>query len=148
MQEARAAASLPAHVTLAACRHGGMTELGDSDLTEQQIMALSTHATPQAARVYVKRTEAQRKTAARKRRLFIEAQVQERKPDKSSEWWLDHESECWRRKGAKRLKTLAGAPGFEPGNGGNQNLPHLLSDQRQFPQFAPRSRHCGSKACG
>ena len=83
VQEARAAASLPTHVTLAACRHGGMTELGDSDLTEQQIMALSTHATPQAARVYVKRTEVQRKTAARKRRLFIEAAgPEERKPDR------------------------------------------------------------------
>jgi hypothetical protein len=83
VQTARAAASLPTHITLAACRHGGMTELGDSDLTEQQIMALSTHATPEAARVYVKRTEQQRKVAARKRRVFVEAQMEEQKPDKS-----------------------------------------------------------------
>lgn len=71
VQTARHAAGLPSHVTLAACRHGGMTELGNSDLTEQQIMALSTHATPDAARVYVKRTELQRLAAARKRRDFI-----------------------------------------------------------------------------
>jgi hypothetical protein len=83
VQTARVAASLPPHVTFAACRHGGMTELGDSDLTEQQIMALSTHATPEAARVYVKRTETQRRDAARKRRVFVEAQIQERNPDKS-----------------------------------------------------------------
>ena len=58
MQEARALAGLPKHVTLAACRHGGMTELGDAGLTEPQIMSLSAHETPAAARVYVKRTEA------------------------------------------------------------------------------------------
>ena len=34
VQEARAKAGLPKHVTLAACRHGGMTELGDAGLTE------------------------------------------------------------------------------------------------------------------
>jgi hypothetical protein len=63
---------LPKHVTLAACRHGGMTELGDAGLTEPQIMSLSAHETPDAARVYVKRTELQRVTAARKRRQFVE----------------------------------------------------------------------------
>ena len=60
VQEARAKAGLPKHVTLAACRHGGMTELGDAGLTESQIMSLSAHETPTAARVYVKRTELQR----------------------------------------------------------------------------------------
>jgi hypothetical protein len=72
VQEARAKAGLPKHVTLAACRHGGMTELGDAGLTEPQIMSLSAHKTPAAARVYVKRTEVQRMTAARKRRQFVE----------------------------------------------------------------------------
>jgi hypothetical protein len=46
-------------------------------------MALSSHATPEAARVYVKRTETQRRDAARKRRVYVEAQIQERIPDKS-----------------------------------------------------------------
>jgi hypothetical protein len=72
IQAARAKAKLPKHVTLAACRHGGMTELGDAGLTEPQIMSLSAHETPSAARVYVKRTELQRVAAARKRRQFVE----------------------------------------------------------------------------
>ena len=72
VQKARAKAGLPSHVTLAAARHGGMTELGNAGLTEPQIMSLSAHKTPAAARVYVKRTELQRVTAARRRRQFVE----------------------------------------------------------------------------
>jgi hypothetical protein len=41
-----------------------MTELGDAELTEQQTMALSGHMTPEAARLYVKRTNTQRLMAA------------------------------------------------------------------------------------
>jgi hypothetical protein len=73
VREARTAAGLPSHVTLDACRHGGMTELGDAELTEQGVMSLSMHKTPQAARLYVKRTERQRATAARRRRQWVEA---------------------------------------------------------------------------
>ena len=76
VQRARKLADLPAHVTLAACRHGGMTELGDAGLTEAQVMALSAHETPDAARLYVKRTEVQRATAARARRIWLDAQAQ------------------------------------------------------------------------
>jgi len=36
-----------------ACRHGGMTELADSDLTEEQEMSLSGHSAPDAKRRYV-----------------------------------------------------------------------------------------------
>ncbi len=72
VQQARKNARLPSHVTFAACRHGGMTLLGDATLTESQIMALSGHVTPAAARIYVKRTEAQRRLAAVQRRDFIE----------------------------------------------------------------------------
>ena len=39
VREARRAAGLPEHVTMTACRHGGMTELGDTELTEQDVMA-------------------------------------------------------------------------------------------------------------
>jgi hypothetical protein len=49
-----------------------MTELGDAELTEQEIMTLSTHATPNAARIYVKRNERQELTAVVKRRRFVE----------------------------------------------------------------------------
>jgi hypothetical protein len=64
---------LATDLTLAACRHGGLTELGNAELTEQGVMALSGHRSPQAARLYVKRTETQRVTAARKRRAWIES---------------------------------------------------------------------------
>ncbi len=50
-----------------------MTELGDAEITEQGVMSLSGHKTPEAARGYVKRTELQREIAARKRRAFVEA---------------------------------------------------------------------------
>ena len=39
VQTARVAKELPSHVTLEGCRHGGMTELGDAELTEQEIMS-------------------------------------------------------------------------------------------------------------
>ncbi len=74
VQEARAKAGLDKHVTLAACRHGGMTLLGDAGITEQGVMALSGHRTPQAARIYVKRTEQQHLAAARQRRSYLESE--------------------------------------------------------------------------
>jgi integrase len=72
VQRIRAAAGLGAHVTLEGCRHGGMTELGDAELPEQLVMALSGHVTPAAARLYVKRTERQRLAAAIRRRAYVE----------------------------------------------------------------------------
>lgn len=72
VREARKLAKLPAQFTLDTCRHGGLTELGDSGATEAETMAASMHKTPNAARLYVKRTETQRASAARKRRSMIE----------------------------------------------------------------------------
>jgi len=69
---------LPDDLTLAACRHGGMTELGDAGLPEQQVIALSDHRTPDAARGYVKRTEVQREAALLKRRAWVAAVKEER----------------------------------------------------------------------
>ncbi len=84
VRKAANAAKLASDLTLAACRHGGLTELGNAELTEQGVMALSGHKTPQAARLYVKRTETQRMTAARKRRAWIESnRNSERKEVKS-----------------------------------------------------------------
>jgi hypothetical protein len=57
VREARLAAGLGSHVTLDASRHGGMTELGAAELTEQGVISLSMHKTPQAARLYIKRNE-------------------------------------------------------------------------------------------
>jgi hypothetical protein len=73
VRKARKEAKLGSHVTLDACRHGGLTELGDSGVTEQEGMSASMHKTPQALRLYIKRTEAQRVAAARKRRARIAA---------------------------------------------------------------------------
>jgi hypothetical protein len=49
-----------------------LTELGDAGATEFEGMAASMHKTPQALRLYVKRSEAQRLSAARKRRRLVE----------------------------------------------------------------------------
>ena len=73
VRKAARLAGLSEDLTLAACRHGGLTELGDAELTEQGIMALSGHREPDAARGYVKRTEIQRAIGARKRRAWVEA---------------------------------------------------------------------------
>jgi hypothetical protein len=72
VRDARLRAGLDAHVTLDACRHGGLTELGDAGATEFEGMAASMHKTPHALRLYVKRSEAQRISAARKRRRLVE----------------------------------------------------------------------------
>jgi len=71
VREVRRRAGLAEHITMTACRHGGMTELGDAELTEQGVMSLLGHRTPDAARGYVKMTDAQRLGAARKRRAWV-----------------------------------------------------------------------------
>jgi hypothetical protein len=76
VRQAARGAGLPDWLTLDACHHGGMTELADSDLTEEQEMSLSGHTTPDAKRRYIKRTEAQRLVAARKRRAWVISQEQ------------------------------------------------------------------------
>jgi IS5 family transposase len=91
-REARRAAGLPEHVTMTACRHGGKTELGDAELTEQGVMSLSGHRSPDAARGYVKKTDAQRLAAARKRRAWVievehaRNESQNRRQKIESEW--------------------------------------------------------------
>ena len=72
VQRIRKQASLPDYFTLEACRHGGMTELGDAELPEQLVMSLSGHLTPAAARLYVKRTDHQRLQAAIRRRDYVD----------------------------------------------------------------------------
>lgn len=77
------AAGLPDWLTLDACRRAGLNEIADSDLTETQEMAMSGHTTPNAKRRYIKRSEAQRLIAARKRRTWIAEQDQERKEERT-----------------------------------------------------------------
>jgi hypothetical protein len=72
VREAREAAGLGAHVTLDACRHGGLTESADAGSTEQQLRAKSGHKTAAALRVYLKATEIQRLVSSRLRRQHVE----------------------------------------------------------------------------
>jgi hypothetical protein len=58
---------LPSIFTLDACRHGGMTELEEAELTEGQGRALSAHRTRESYAGYAKRTEARMLSATRKR---------------------------------------------------------------------------------
>ncbi|QUS39515.1 hypothetical protein RPMA_12235 [Tardiphaga alba] len=58
---------LPAHFTLDACRHGGMTELEEAELTDGQGRALSTHKTQKSYEGYAKRTSKRMLSATRKR---------------------------------------------------------------------------------
>ena len=75
-----------------ACRHGGLTELGDAEVTEQEGMASSGHATPDSLRLYVKRTARQRASPARKRRILL-ALEKEQEGDKTQNEPLRRDSE-------------------------------------------------------
>jgi integrase len=67
VQRMRKKLGLPSTFTFDACRHGGMTELEEAELTEGQGRALSAHRTSQAYAGYAKRTEARVLAATRKR---------------------------------------------------------------------------------
>jgi len=67
VQRMRKKLELPSSFTFDACRHGGMTELEEAELTEGQGRALSAHRTSQAYAGYAKRTEARMLAATRKR---------------------------------------------------------------------------------
>ena len=58
---------LPSTFTLDACRHGGMTELEEAELTDGQGRALSAHKSQQAYKGYAKRTIERALSATRKR---------------------------------------------------------------------------------
>jgi hypothetical protein len=67
---------LPATFTLDACRHGGMTELEEAELTDGQGRALSGHRTKRAYEGYAKRTLERALPATRKRYAHAIANVQ------------------------------------------------------------------------
>ena len=58
---------LPSKFTLDACRHGGMTELEEAELTDGQGRALSAHKSQQSYEGYAKRTIERALPATRKR---------------------------------------------------------------------------------
>lgn len=67
VQTMRAKLGLPSTFTLDACRHGGMTELEEAELTDGQGRALSAHKSQQAYEGYAKRTMERALSATRKR---------------------------------------------------------------------------------
>ena len=67
---------LPASFTLDACRHGGMTELEEAELTDGQGRALSGHRTQRAYEGYAKRTMERALPATRKRYAHALANAQ------------------------------------------------------------------------
>jgi hypothetical protein len=67
VQRMRTKLELPSTFTFDACRHGGMTELEEAELTEGQGRALSAHRTQQSYAGYAKRTESRMLSATRKR---------------------------------------------------------------------------------
>lgn len=68
----RAPLGLPDTFTLDACRHGGMTELEEAELTDGQGRALSAHRS-KAYEGYAKRTEKRALAATRKRHAHVVA---------------------------------------------------------------------------
>ena len=67
---------LPSSFTLDACRHGGMTELEEAELTDGQGRALSAHKSQQAYAGYAKRTMERALSATRKRHAHRLANAQ------------------------------------------------------------------------
>jgi hypothetical protein len=67
---------LPSTFTLDACRHGGMTELEQAELTDGQGRALSGHRTQRAYQGYAKRSLARALPATRKRYAHALANIQ------------------------------------------------------------------------
>ena len=66
---------LPSTFTLDACRHGGMTELEEAELTDGQGRALSAHKSQQAYEGYAKRTMERALSATRKRHAHLLANM-------------------------------------------------------------------------
>jgi hypothetical protein len=67
VQRMRKEIGLPVEFTLDACRHGGMTELEEAELTDGQGRALSAHRTKESYAGYAKRTAPRMLSATRKR---------------------------------------------------------------------------------
>jgi hypothetical protein len=67
------AAGLDPRITFTSFRHGGLTELGDSDLTDAQIRALSRHKSAKVLTRCIKRTDRQIIDGTHKRRAGRQA---------------------------------------------------------------------------
>jgi hypothetical protein len=61
-------AELPDNLSFSAFRHGGLTEGGDADMTDREVLAQSAQKSPKVLPRYVKKTMKQVANGARKRR--------------------------------------------------------------------------------
>lgn len=61
-------AGLRDELSFTSFRHGGLTETGDAELTDREILAQSRHTTVKVLPKYVKRTTKQIATGTKKRR--------------------------------------------------------------------------------
>jgi hypothetical protein len=71
------AAGLRPELTFTSFRHGGMTEMGDADLSNSQIRAQSRHRSDRVLPRYIKRTTRQIAEGAKKRRALREILAEE-----------------------------------------------------------------------
>jgi hypothetical protein len=76
VRKLRGKLGLPEAFTLDACRHGGMTELEEAELTDGQGRALSAHRS-KAYEGYAKRTMERALAATRKRHAHILASTRQ-----------------------------------------------------------------------
>jgi hypothetical protein len=83
---------LPTTFTLDACRHGGMTELEEAELTDGQGRALSGHRTQRAYQGYAKQTLARALPATRKRYAHALANAQGTNVQNASESSVQNEA--------------------------------------------------------
>ncbi|MBB4210786.1 phage integrase family protein [Rhodothalassium salexigens DSM 2132] len=63
-------AGLPRDLYFMGFRHGGLTELGDAQGTDQELMSLGGHKSRQMLTIYTRTTRTQAASAARKRRAM------------------------------------------------------------------------------
>jgi hypothetical protein len=77
VQRMRKELELPTFFTLDACRHGGLTELEEAELTDGQGRALSAHRTKESYEGYAKRNLPRALSATRKRHAHVLANASE-----------------------------------------------------------------------
>jgi len=84
VQRMRKELGLPLSFTLDACRHGGMTELEEAELTDGQGRALSAHRTKESYEGYAKRNLPRALSATRKRYAHVLANASETSVQKTA----------------------------------------------------------------
>jgi hypothetical protein len=133
---------LPATFTLDACRHGGMTEMEEAELTDGQGRALSGHRTQGAYAGYAKRTLARALPATRKRyaHLIAAGTLREHlfRMRRGTAFRMTCRTMTQRLPNPLRCLTYAGAPGECPER--QRELTVKLAVSRLVPTVIPKNR--------